>query len=255
MKLSRGTTAQPEPFLLWEKRFDAGSGNHDHAGHRETQALAVPVLQTMTTALTQQVTPPLSRGVRKITSVRSACTLAALVFAGTLSAQSTDKPADATPVDEKVVELDKVVVKGFRVSLAQSLDEKRKANAIVDVITAEDIGKYPDTNLAESLSHLPGVTIDRLFGEGERVSILGTDPNLNRTLLNGQPIATADWYILDTPSRQFNYVLLAPEVIGKAEVYRSWESRLLEGSIGGTIIVSTVSPLKGPGCHRRSHRH
>jgi iron complex outermembrane receptor protein len=164
-----------------------------------------------------------------------------------LSAQSTDK-SDATTLDakDKVVELDKVVVTGFRVSLAQSLDEKRKANAIVDVITAEDIGKYPDTNLAESLSHLPGITIDRLFGQGERVSILGTDPNLNRTLLNGQPIATADWYILDTPSRQFNYTLLAPEVIGKAEVYRSWESRLLEGSIGGTIIVSTVSPLKGP---------
>lgn len=141
--------------------------------------------------------------------------------------------------------LDAVVVKGFRASLAQALDEKRNATAIVDVITADDVGKYPDTNLAESLSHLPGITIDRLFGEGERVSILGTDPNLNRTLLNGEPIATADWYILDTPSRQFNYTLLAPDVIGKAEVYRSWEARLLEGSIGGTIIVSTLNPLDG----------
>jgi iron complex outermembrane receptor protein len=191
--------------------------------------------------------PPLPSGVRKAAFLRSACALATLALAGVLPAQTAgtspvgDKPADS----DKTVVLEKVVVKGFRASLAQALDEKRKANAIVDVITAEDVGKYPDTNLAESLSHLPGVTIDRLFGEGERVSILGTDPNLNRTLLNGQPIATADWYILDTPSRQFNYVLLAPDVIGKAEVYRSWEPRLLEGSIGGTIIVSTLNPLQG----------
>jgi len=141
--------------------------------------------------------------------------------------------------------MDQFQVKGYRASLAASLDAKRAAGANIDVITAQDVGKFPDTNLAESLSHIPGVTIDRLFGDGERVSILGTDPNLNRTLLNGQPIATADWYILDTPSRQFNYVLLAPEVIGQAEVYRTWEPRLLEGSIGGTIIVNTVSPLKG----------
>lgn len=200
----------------------------------------------MITTPTHPVLPPRSRGVSKIPCLRSVCLLAALAFAGVMSAQTASAPAvegkSADP--DKTVKLDTMVVKGFRASLAQALDEKRKSSAIVDVITADDIGKYPDTNLAESLSHLPGVTIDRLFGEGERVSILGTDPNLNRTLLNGQPIATADWYILDTPSRQFNYVLLAPEVIGKAEVYRSWEPRLLEGSIGGTIIVSTINPLQ-----------
>ncbi len=193
-----------------------------------------------------QVIPPLPSGVCLGARFRFASVLAALALAGALPAQTVSTPAEVKPLDsDKVVELDKVSVKGYRASLAQSLDDKRKANAIVDVITAEDAGKFPDTNLAESLSHLPGITIDRLFGDGERVSILGTDPNLNRTLLNGQPIATVDWYILDHPSRQFNYVLLAPEVIGKAEVYRSWEPRLLEGSIGGTIIVNTVSPLQG----------
>jgi iron complex outermembrane receptor protein len=129
--------------------------------------------------------------------------------------------------------------------LGESLDTKRASADNIDVITAEDVGKFPDTNLAEALSHIPGVTVDRLFGEGERVSILGTDPNLNRTLFNGEPIASADWYILDTPSRQFDYLLIAPEVIGQAEVYRTWEARLLEGSIGGTIIVNTLDPLKG----------
>jgi iron complex outermembrane receptor protein len=175
--------------------------------------------------------------------------LAVLVFALPLGARAqaptTTAVTATTAEQDKVVVLDEYKVTGYRQSLQVSLDAKRQAGANIDVITAQDVGKFPDTNLAESLSHIPGVTIDRLFGDGERVSILGTDPNLNRTLLNGQPIATADWYILDTPSRQFNYVLLAPEVIGQAEVYRTWEPRLLEGSIGGTIIVNTISPLKG----------
>ena len=201
-------------------------------------------MKMIPTPTTSLQSPPPSRGVaRALIHLGTVCALGALA-AVTLPAQSTP-PASSAPVDDKTVVLETYEVHDYRQSLAQSLDDKRKANAIVDVITAQDVGKYPDTNLAESLSHLPGVTIDRLFGEGERVSILGTDPNLNRTLLNGQPIATADWYILDTPSRQFNYVLLAPEVIGKAEVYRSWEPRLLEGSIGGTIIVSTLNPLQG----------
>ncbi|HVU16475.1 MAG TPA: TonB-dependent receptor [Candidatus Didemnitutus sp.] len=170
---------------------------------------------------------------------------AAALLASALPLAAQDAPTPPKAADDKVVKLDTFEVHGYRQSLAASLDDKRKADSIVDVISAEDVGKFPDTNLAESLSHLPGVTIDRLFGEGERVSILGTDPSLNRTLLNGEPIATADWYILDTPSRQFNYVLLAPEVIGKAEVYRTWEPRLLEGSIGGTIIVNTLDPLAG----------
>jgi iron complex outermembrane receptor protein len=169
----------------------------------------------------------------------------ALPLGASAQVSSASSSTSSSDDQEKAVMLDEFKVTGYRQSLQASLDAKRQSGANIDVITAQDIGKFPDTNLAESLSHIPGVTIDRLFGDGERVSILGTDPNLNRTLLNGQPIATADWYILDTPSRQFNYVLLAPEVIGRAEVYRTWEPRLLEGSIGGTIIVNTVSPLKG----------
>ena len=168
----------------------------------------------------------------------------------TASAQSTSTPpADSSPpapgssYSDKPVELDEFVVAEYRRSLEMSLDTKRNAGATVDVITAEDVGKFPDTNVAESLSHIPGVTVDRQYGEGERVSILGTDPRLNRTLLNGQTVASGDWYILDAPSRQFNYTLLAPEVIGQAEVYKTPESWLPEGSIGGTVLLHTRSPL------------
>ncbi len=157
--------------------------------------------------------------------------------------QAQPAPAPATPPADQTVQLDEFVVRDYHRSLVQSLEAKRNSSAIVDVISAEDVGKFPDTNVAESLSHLPGVTVDRLFGQGERVSVLGTDPNLSRTLLNGQTIATGDWFILDQPSRQFNYTLLAPEVLGRAEVYRTTEARLPEGSVGATIMLHTRKPL------------
>lgn len=140
-------------------------------------------------------------------------------------------------------QLEEIVVTGIRGSLIQSIATKRDADAIVDAITAEDIGKFPDKNVAESLAHLPGVQIDRDFGEGERVAIRGTDPALNRTLLNGQTVASTDWFILDAPGRTFNYTMLAPDVVGQLEVYKSPEARIDEGSIGGTVILHTRKPL------------
>ena len=161
--------------------------------------------------------------------------VAALGVCGTAVAQ------DAPQADPK--DLDKVVVTGIRGSLEKALEAKRDANAIVDAITAEDVGKFPSTNVAEAMTIIPGVTIDKAFGQGEKVSILGTDPALNRTLLNGQTIASADWFIADQPGRTFNYSLLAPQIVGKVEVFKSPEARIDEGSIGGTVIVTTRQPL------------
>jgi hypothetical protein len=113
------------------------------------------------------------------------------------------------------------MVTGYRASLQRAMDIKRNSNSIVDAISAEDIGKFPDRNAAESLAHLPGISVDRLYGEGEKVSINGTDPQLNRVLVNGQTIATGDWGGSpgDTQGgRTFNYTLLAPEIIGLMEV-------------------------------------
>jgi len=153
-------------------------------------------------------------------------------------------PGAGQTASEEPVTMNEFVVNGYAASLAQSLSVKRSSDANVEVITAEDVGKFPDQNLAESLSHLPGVEIDRLFGEGERVSIEGTDPNLNRALLNGEPISTADWYVLDNQSRQFNYLLVSPDVIGEVTLYKTWEPRILEGSVGGTVDVTTRNPLE-----------
>ncbi|GAD58759.1 LOW QUALITY PROTEIN: N-acetylglucosamine-regulated TonB-dependent outer membrane receptor [Brevundimonas abyssalis TAR-001] len=142
-----------------------------------------------------------------------------------------------------VTEVDEVVVTGIRASLQQSLETKRSSNSIIDVVTAEDVGRFPSSNVAEAITIIPGVTIDREFGQGEKVSILGTDPALNRTLLNGQTVASADWFILDQPGRTFNYALLAPQIVGSVEVYKTPEPRIDEGSIGGTVIVNTRRPL------------
>jgi len=162
------------------------------------------------------------------------------VLAASVSAMAVIAAAPALAQDSTVEE---VVVTGIRASLLQSIESKRRADAIVDVVTAEDVGKFPSTNVAEALTIVPGVTVDRAFGQGEKVSILGTDPALNRTLLNGQTVASADWFILDTPGRTFNYALLAPQIVGKVEVYKSPEPRIDEGSIGGTVIVNTRKPL------------
>jgi len=176
-------------------------------------------------------------------SVLSAAVVACLGFAVQAHAQETAAQADQPEAKKEATELDGVVVVGIRGALQQSLETKRNSDAIIDVITAEDVGKFPATNVAEAMALIPGITIDKAFGQGEKVSILGTDPALSRTLLNGQTVASADWYIADQPGRTFNYSLLAPQLVGKVEVYKSPEAHIDEGSIGGTVIVSTRKPL------------
>ncbi|MRG99952.1 TonB-dependent receptor [Xanthomonas sontii] len=172
--------------------------------------------------------------------------MAALYLSGNAAAQQA--PASANADSKNVQQLDAITVTGYRASLEKSQSVKRSANSIVDAISAEDIGKFPDTNAAESLAHLPGISVDRQFGEGEKVSINGTDPALNRVLLNGQTIASGDWggNPTDTSGRTFNYTLLSPEIIGLMEVYKTPEARIDEGSIGGTVIVHTRKPLDLP---------
>ncbi|MDF2383132.1 TonB-dependent receptor [Nostoc ellipsosporum NOK] len=159
------------------------------------------------------------------------------LLSGAAHAQTSG--AAAQPADDN-----EIVVTGFRASLAQSIEAKRKADAIIDSVSSEDVGKFPNTNVAEALTLVPGVTVDRAFGQGEKVSILGTDPALNRTLLNGQTVASADWFILDNPGRTFNYALLAPQLVNRVDVYKSPEPRIDEGSLGGTVNVLTRKPLE-----------
>src|SRR5690606_28988187 len=94
-------------------------------------------------------------------------------------------PAHAQVPDEPS-EIEEIVVRGIRGSLTTSMNRKRNAQGVVDAITSEDIGKFPDTNLAESLQRISGVSIDREIGEGSRVTVRGVGPDFNLVTLNGR---------------------------------------------------------------------
>ena len=141
-------------------------------------------------------------------------------------------------------ETEVIEVRGIRGSLKENINAKRYADSVVDVITSEDIGKFPDKNVAETLSRITGVAVSREFGEGEKISIRGAGPKYNRTLLNGQTVGTADWFILDEANRSFNYTMLPSVIVKNLEVYKSPEASTDEGSLGGTVILRTRRPLE-----------
>ena len=111
-------------------------------------------------------------------------------------------------------------------------------------MSAEDLGEFPNTNVAEAMAQVPGVAIDRRFGQGERVSIDGTDPSLNLTFLDGHPVAQSIWLFGEQPNRGFDQTQIASEIIGRIEIYKSPEARLPEGSLGGTVLMHTRRPLE-----------
>lgn len=160
-----------------------------------------------------------------------------------LGSVSTLAVSGATFAQEEGALMEEIEVTGIRGSLKSAIDTKRNSTSIVDSISAEDVGKFPDKNVAESLSRIPGVAVSREFGEGEQITIRGAAPNLNRTQLNGQSVGTADWFILDNPSRSFNYTLLPSVLISKLDVIKSPSASDDEGSVGGTVNVETRRPL------------
>ncbi|KQZ40092.1 TonB-dependent receptor [Duganella sp. Root1480D1] len=135
-----------------------------------------------------------------------------------------------------------VVVTGYRYAIEKSLDQKRDANSIVEVITAEDIGKFPDKNVADALQRVPGVVVTRSGGEGKNVSVRGLSSELTLTQLNGNYIATAESN--GDPSRSFNYTLLPSNMLSSAELFKTPEARIDEGGVGGTVILHTRRPLE-----------
>jgi TonB-dependent receptor len=151
-------------------------------------------------------------------------------------------------------ELEEVVVTGLRGSLINSMNLKRDAIGVVDAISAEDIGKFPDTNLAESLQHITGVSIDRVAGEGSRVTARGFGPGFNMVTLNGRQMPTADVVVVGSggdgeygtfTSRSFDFSNLASEGVTGLEVYKTGRASQPSGGIGATINVKTLRTADG----------
>ncbi|MFT7722894.1 MAG: TonB-dependent receptor [Roseateles sp.] len=171
----------------------------------------------------------------RATPIASAVGLGLLALAGGAQAQAQAEQ-QANPA-----QLDAVVVTGYRSSIEKSLSQKRNADAIVDVITAEDVGKFPDKNVADALQRVPGVIIDRSGGEGKNVSVRGLAAELTLTQLNGNYVATAESN--GDPTRSFNYMLMPSNMLSSAELFKTPEARLDEGGVGGTVILRTRRPL------------
>ncbi|HEX8419142.1 MAG TPA: TonB-dependent receptor [Sphingomonas sp.] len=144
---------------------------------------------------------------------------------------------------------DDIVVTGIRASLREAVDIKRDAQGVVDAISAEDIGKFPDTNLAESLQRITGVSIDRSNGEGSLVTVRGFGPEFNLVTLNGRqmPTATLGDGASAPASRSFDFANLASEGISGVEVYKTSRAAIPSGGIGSSINIRTPRPLDRPG--------
>ena len=148
--------------------------------------------------------------------------------------------------------LDEIVVTGIRKALDVSLEVKRNSTELTEVVTAEDIGKMPDKNIADSLARLPGITTSAAganeggFDENDRVSMRGTNPSLTQTLINGHGVAAGDWFVLDqvqTVGRSVSYTLLPSEIVSKVVVQKSSSAELTEGGVAGSVDIITRKPL------------
>lgn len=143
--------------------------------------------------------------------------------------------------EAKVNATEVIQVNGIRSSLAHALADKQNASSIQDSIAAEDIGKFPDQNVAESLQRISGVSISRSNGEGSKVTVRGFGPSFNVVQLNARTLATTE------KGRELDFQVLASELISGADVVKSPMGKTPEGSIGAYVNIKTARPLDNPG--------
>jgi iron complex outermembrane receptor protein len=158
-----------------------------------------------------------------------------------------------TPPPAKKADVETITVTGIRASLERSIETKRNADSVIEVITADDVGKLPDKNIADAVQRVPGVTISSAsggeggFDENDRVSMRGTNPSLTQTLINGHAVASGDWFVLDQVSlvgRSVSFSLLPSELVSQVIVRKSATADLVEGGVAGAVDIITRRPLQ-----------
>ncbi|WP_197047010.1 TonB-dependent receptor [Paucibacter sp. KBW04] len=169
---------------------------------------------------------------------------ATLVLLSTVNAALAAEAAETTPV-----KMEQVQITGIRASIEKSLNVKRNADTNVEVVSAEDVGKMPDKNIADALSRLPGVNVQ--FGgalamdEAERVAVRGTSPNLNLVTINGHSLSAGDWHLGDQAGsgRSVGFGLMPSQLIGQSLVYKTGRADVNEGGVSGSVDIITRKPL------------
>ncbi len=159
-------------------------------------------------------------------------------------ALAQDAPASAAPAEEEADEA--IIVTGFRQSLEAALNLKKNAVGAVDAIVAEDIAKFPDQNLAESLQRIPGISIQRDGGEGRAITVRGLGAQFTRVRVNGlETVATSSDGASANRDRAFDFNVFASELFSSIVVHKTAEASLDEGSLGAVVDLNTGNPLGG----------
>lgn len=171
----------------------------------------------------------------KFNKTQLATSISLIIGAATIAPLSVSaQETDADPAVEVIN------VTGIRGSMIKSMDIKRSSTGVVDAITSEDIGKFPDSNLAESLQRITGVSIERNNGEGSKITVRGFGPEFNLVLLNGRQMPTVG-------GRSFDFGDIATDGVSGVEVHKTASANLPSGGIGATVNMLTARPLNNPG--------
>lgn len=150
-------------------------------------------------------------------------------------------PALAQDAPEEEASENEIVVTGVRGSLARALDQKRRADGIVDGISSEDIIDYPDQNIADSLQRITGVTVERSLGDSQRISVRGLASEFTRTTINGQTVTSGN------AGREVNFDVFASELFSNVQVAKSHSAAQVEGGLAGTVDLRTARPFDNRG--------
>ncbi|MCU4676548.1 TonB-dependent receptor [Catenovulum sp. 2E275] len=173
------------------------------------------------------------------------CALLGLSSAQSFAAEQTDNTAE---------DMEIIAVKGFRSSLNKALLDKRANVNVSESISAEDMGKFPDLNIAESLQRVPGVAISREGGEGRRITLRGLGPDFTRTTLNGMEIPSTTDELDSSVSalnggRAFEFNMFASELFNRVDIQKSPMASIEEGGIAGTVDLYSAKPFDNRGFH------
>ncbi len=182
------------------------------------------------------------------TPIARAAAMSLLLGSTLAQAQTAAAPAAAASAPKASEAPTVITVTGIRASLESALNIKRNATANVDAITAVDVGKMPDKNLADSLQRIVGVAVRTDYDEAEKVSMRGTNPDMSLILFNGHTVSGGDWYVTDqlSSSRSTSLSLMPSSVLNQALVYKTSQANILDGGLAGTINITTRKPLDEP---------
>src|SRR5580700_809975 len=191
---------------------------------------------------------------RSMIALKVSMLFVAWQLASMVTAQADDAaPASSASTDTSTTQkeqppLQEVVVTGMRANLEKSLDIKKDAPVVLDSLNSTELGRFPDDDVADSLEHLPGITIERTTGgEGQKINVRGLGPEYNIVTMNHRILAS------DDDGRDLAFDVLPAELITGADVLKSAQASAVEGSIGGTVNLRTASAFENPGFHAGAH--